>query len=147
MEPENIRFGGGAEGTLLHPFVALAMALAIILILCLPRKYVIAPLLMAIFAIPLGQVVVLGGMHFMMARILVLVGLVRLALSKKPSAEGLFAGGWNPIDRAFVLWAAIFMASFSLQWMETQALIKSVAGFIDAVGGYCLMRFPILFCD
>ena len=143
MEPENIRFGGGASGTLLHPLVALGMVLAIILILCLTRKYVIVPFLLALFSIPMGQVVVLAGVHFTMARILILVGLARLALSGKRSPGGTFPGGWNPIDRAFFLWAVLFLAIFSLQWMETQALIKSLGNFVDAMGAYVLLRFLI----
>jgi hypothetical protein len=60
MEPLNIRFGGGAAEMLLHPLVAAAMLVAIAVILLLPRKYVIVPLLLAAFSIPLGQVVVVG---------------------------------------------------------------------------------------
>jgi hypothetical protein len=140
MEPENIRFGGGATSTLLHPLVALGMALAIVLILCLPRKYVMTPLLLAIFTIPLGQVVVLGGAHFTMARILILAGLARLLISRGSSPRSVFAGGLNTIDRAFLLWAVFFLAIFSLQEMEIQALVKSLGNFLDAVGGYVLMR-------
>jgi len=143
MEPENIRFGGGAAGTLLHPLVAVWVALAIVLILCLPRKYVIAPLLMAIFTIPIGQVVVLGGAHFTMARILILTGLARMALSGWTSGGHVFAGGFNSIDRAFALCAVLLLTIFSVQWMETQALIRSLGNFLDAVGGYFLIRFLI----
>jgi hypothetical protein len=143
MEPENIRFGGGAAATLLHPLVALEMALAIVLILCLPRKYVMTPLLLAIFTIPLGQVVVLGGAHFTMARILIVAGLGRLLISRRSSPGGIFAGGLNTVDNAFLLWAVFFLAIFSLQWMETQALIKGLGNFLDAVGAYVVMRFLI----
>ena len=83
MEPQNLRFGGGATETLLHPLVAVEMVIAIILILCLPRKYAIAPLLFGVFTIPLGQVVVLAGIHFTVLRILILAGLVRRAASKQ----------------------------------------------------------------
>jgi hypothetical protein len=143
MQPENVLFGGGAASTLLHPLVALEMALAIVLILCLPRKYVMTPLLLAIFTIPLGQVVVLGGAHFTMARILIVTGLARLLISRWSSPRGILAGGLNTIDRAFLLWAVFFLAIFSLQWMETQALIKSLGNFLDAVGAYLVMRFLI----
>src|ERR1700693_2186835 len=95
MEPQNLRFGGGGQGTLLHPVVALGMVLAIVLILCLPRRFVIAPLLMAIFTIPLGQVVVLGGVHFLMARILILTGLARLAISGRRAEGGVLVGGFE----------------------------------------------------
>jgi hypothetical protein len=133
-------FGGGTAATLLHPVVALEIGLAILLILCLPRKYVIAPLLLAIFTIPLGQVLVLGGAHFTMARILVVAGALRLMISRRSFEGGVFAGGFNKIDCVFLLWAVCFWAAFSLQWLEVQAFVKSAANFVDAAGGYVVMR-------
>ena len=140
MEPENLRFGGGASDTLLHPLVAIALALAIILILYLPRKYVIIPLLLSIFLIPRGQVVVLAGVHFTVARILILTALGRWAASGRSSP---LAGGFSSIDRVFALWALCYLAVFSLQWMQSQALIKSLGDFLDAMGGYFALRFLI----
>jgi hypothetical protein len=143
MEPQNLRFGGGAAGTLLHPLVAVELALAIILILCLPRKYAIAPLLLTIFTVPLGQVVVLAGVHFTIARILIITGLVRLATSKRELPTGRFTDGFNSLDQAFILCALAQLIIFSVQWMEMQALIKSLGGFLDTVGGYFVLRFLI----
>ena len=89
---------------------------------------------------PIGQVIVLGGVHFTIARVLILAGLARLMISRGSLEGGTFAGGVNSIDRAFLLWATFFLVIFSLQWMETQAFIKSVADFIDAVGCYLVAR-------
>ena len=139
MEPTNIRFGGGASATLLHPLVAVAMALAIILILCLPRKYVMVPLLLTIFLTPAGQVVVLAGVHFYVARILILTALARWAVSGRSSP---LAGGFNSIDRFFALWALYTLVVTSLQWM-LQPLIKNLGDFLDAMGGYFVLRFLI----
>ena len=61
MEPQKIRFGGGSSVTMLHPVVAVAMVLAVVLILCLPRKYVIMPAFLALFFIPTDQVIVAWG--------------------------------------------------------------------------------------
>ena len=58
MGPENIRFGGGSPVTILHPLVAVAMVLAIILIFYLPRKYVMIPALLILFLTPKGQQIV-----------------------------------------------------------------------------------------
>jgi len=143
MEPENLRFGGGAADTLLHPLVAVGMVLAIILILCLPRKYAVAPLLLSIFTIPIAQVVVLAGIHFTVLRILILAGLVRWAVSRRPSTGGMFIGGFNSIDRVVALWTVLATIVFSLQWMQTQAVIKSLGNFLDALGGYLVLRFLI----
>ena len=83
MEPENIRFGGGTSVTLLHPLVAVALVLAIILILFLPRKFVMIPALLAIFLIPKGQQLVIAGLHFNLFRIIILAGLARWAVSSR----------------------------------------------------------------
>jgi hypothetical protein len=139
MEPQNLRFGGGATETLLHPLVAVWMLIAIILIFCLPRKYVATPLLLGAFTIPLGQVVVLGGMHFTVLRILILAGLVRMASSRL----SIFAGGFNSIDRLTTLWTVSALVVASLQWMEVAPFIKCLGDLLDALGGYYVVRFLI----
>jgi hypothetical protein len=139
MEPQNLRFGGGATATVLHPFVAVQMVIAIILLLCLPRKYAIVPLILATFTISLGQVVVVAGIHFTVLRILILAGLIRWAAYK----DAKFAGGFNTLDRLVTLWAFSSLIVISLQWMETQALIKSLGDFLDLLGGYYVARFLI----
>ncbi len=140
MEPENIRFGGGSPVTVLHPLVAVAMALAIVLILCLPRKYVIVPAFLAFFLIPKGQVIVAAGLHFNVYRIIILAGLARWAASRRSST---LAGGFNFMDRVVTLWAVSYLIIFSFQWMNTQALIKSTGDCLDALGGYFVVRFLI----
>ena len=138
MEPDALRFGGGTNATLLHPLVAVAILVAVALILFLSRRYIIAPLLLAIFFIPKGQVIVLGGAHFTAAKILFLAGLIRWAVSRKR-----LGGGFNSIDRVFVLWALCCPIVFTLQWMESQALIKSLGDLLDILGGYFVLRFAI----
>ena len=143
MEPEHIRFGGGASETVLHPLVLVALLVAITLIFVRPRKYAVVPFLLTALLVPFGQVVVLGGVHFSVYRILVLLGLVRLAMTKGASARGRLAGGFNSIDRVFTYWALLSLITFSLQWMEIQALIKSLGSLLDALGGYFVLRFLI----
>jgi hypothetical protein len=140
MEPENIRFGGGSAVTVLHPLVAVAMILAAVLILCFPRKYVIIPAFLALFLIPLGQVIVAAGIHFNVSRIIILTGLARWAVSRRSSP---LAGGFNSMDRMFTLWAVSYLIIYSLQWMNAQALIKTIGDFLDAMGGYFFIRFLI----
>jgi hypothetical protein len=142
MEPGNIRFGGGAADTMMHPLVAVLMILGVLLILFLPRRYVIAPLLFVIFTCPLGQVVVVAGLHFTVIRILIMAGLVRWAFSKKLPG-GVFTGGFTSIDRLMTLWAVMAFITFSLQWQETQATIKGAGDFLDLLGGYFVVRFLI----
>jgi hypothetical protein len=143
VEPTNIRFGGGASATILHPLVALALLITIVLIFALPRKYVLIPWLFTVFIVPFGQVVVLGGVHFTVYRIAVLFGLARLAKTKLSAPRNRVVGGFSAIDVAFTLCAFFSFVSFSIQWMELQAFIKSLGNLLDALGGYFVLRFLI----
>src|SRR5580704_6287053 len=108
MPPEHARaFGGGLTETSLNPFVLAAVILAAILILALPRKHAIVPLLCISFLIPLPNAVVVCSIHFFVSRIIILVGLIRVFTTKSSRRDHLLAGGFNPIDRAF-LWCMIF---------------------------------------
>jgi hypothetical protein len=143
MEPSGIRFGGGAAETLLNPLVAVWMLIAIALIFILPRHKVITPFLLAFFTIPLGQVILVGSLHFPVLRILILAGLVRMAISRVPSPDKKIPGGFNTLDLAVVFWAISGLVIVSLQWMQSQALVKFVGDFLDTMGGYLVVRFLI----
>ena len=143
MEPTHNRFGAGATATLLHPVVAVWMLIAIVLILTLPRKKAIVPFFLAIFTIPIGQVLLVGGVHFTMMRILILAGLLRATKSRTSSSERWFATGFTPIDQVVALWTVSVFIVINLQWMNAQMLIASLGNFLDALGGYLVLRFFI----
>jgi hypothetical protein len=143
VEPANIRFGGGAAETILNPLVAVWMLIAVVLILTLPRRSLITCFLVSCLCIPAAQVVVVGGVHFTVLRILIIAGLVRRAAEPRSSLGGKFPGGFNGVDRVVVLWTVSELIVTSLQWMDKQALIHSLGDFIDAVGGYLVLRFLI----
>jgi phosphate starvation-inducible membrane PsiE len=138
----HFRFGGGATGTLLHPLVAVGMLIAILLILTLPRSKAVTPFLLAYFTIPVGQVVVLGGLHFTVLQILILTVLARMAF-RGSSSQGKFAGGFNALDRVVVLWSLLELIALVVQWMDTQALIKGLGDLVVYLGGYLAARFLI----
>lgn len=142
MQPKDLIFGGGATETVLHPLVAVWMLIAILLMFILPRNKAIVPFLLAFFTIPLGQVVLVGGLHFPVLRILILAGLVRAAVGGR-SSESRFAGGFNRIDTVAVLWTISAFVIISLQWMALQPFIKFVGDFLDSFGGYVAVRFLI----
>ena len=141
MEPEHFRFGGGAAETMLTPVVALAMLIIIALIFILSRNKVITPFLLGCFTIPLGQVVVLGGLHFTVLRILIIAALIRRAISGETSSVGKFPGGFNGVDRMAILWAISLETVLSLQWMQMQEFIHNLGDFIDIFGGYLVVRY------
>jgi hypothetical protein len=144
VSPQNFYFGGGSGETVMHPAVALAMILTIILILVLPRKKAITPFLLCAFLIPLGQTLVLGGVHLFVLRIVVLFGCARMLVAKFSSQSNFLGGGFNRVDRVFVLWAVARATAFLILFSFPSAAIVNQAAFLlDALGGYFLLRFLI----
>jgi hypothetical protein len=147
MLTANFRFGGGASETQIHPLVVVFLLIVVLLILTLPREKVIAPFLLAFFTIPVGQVVVVGGLHFTALRILILAGLVRRASFLGASSEGKqgkYPRGFNAVDWVVVLWSVSALIAFCLEFREKQALINGLGNLLDTLGGYLVVRSLIL---
>jgi hypothetical protein len=133
-------FGGGPTETVLSPVVLVAMLIAILLILVLPRKYVVVPVLLIAFLVPIGQSVYAVGVHWLVLRIIVLVGLLRVVVMKFTSKKSPFACGFNTIDKAFLICVVAQAIATPLQYMDSQALINQLGVLIDFLGAYFLLR-------
>ena len=144
MQPEHFYFGGGESETVMHPAVAVAMILAIILVLVLPRQKAIVPFLLVTFLIPVGQTLVLGGIHLYVLRIVLLFACARMLFVKFSSRSSVFGGGFGTLDKLF-LWWAIFRASafLILFGFQKEALISQGAFILDAFGGFFFLRYLI----
>jgi hypothetical protein len=136
MNDQTIRFGGGA-GTSLTPIAILIGGVAILALLLLPRKYIVVPLLLTSFFIPLSQQLVLGGLHFMTFRILLIFAWVRL-LSSGPLGRSRFR--LNSIDKAVILWALSSTFTFILLWGEWGAVVDRLGFLYNVFGLYFLFR-------
>lgn len=143
MPPDHGRaFAGGATATTLSPIVLIAMVLAIVLILVLPRKYVIVPLFFILFLVPIGEQIVVGGVHLFVSRIVILAGLLRMLSTKMTSqGEAVLPTGLNSVDRAFV-WCTLCQAcAVTLSSFSGDAFVNQVGFILDYLGGYFLIRF------
>jgi hypothetical protein len=136
-------FGGGAAGTVMHPVVMVAMILAIILILVLPRKYAIAPFLCIVFLAPFGQQLNVGGLHFFVLRIVVLFGLLRMAIAKLMAQTEVISGRINKIDKVFFLWVVFRVSAITLRSLSMPALLNQGGFLLDAIGAYFVLRYLI----
>ncbi len=139
--PENLHFGGGASQSTMTPIVLAATLLAAILILVLPRKYAVAPILVVTFLTPFGQQILMGGFHLYVIRIVILSGTLRLLAVKVFTSKPLFAGGVNSLDRVFCLWAFVRGLAFIVRFRESGAVFNQMALWLDAFGVYFLMRY------
>jgi hypothetical protein len=136
--PEHLAFGGGAQESTIHPLIAVYLLLAMVLVVCLPRRMAIAPFLFVFFTIPIGQVVVLGPFHFTALRFLILAGLARRVFSRRLPSDRF---GW--IDWAVVLWSISAAVCACLEWKETGELVRQTGGLLDTLGGFLVVRYLI----
>src|SRR5258706_3020132 len=137
MPPENLRFGGGVSETVLHPIVLVAMLIAVALIFLLPRKQIIWPFLLSAFLIPLGQSILIGGLHFFVIRIIILIVAVRMLASRLTSSEGLFGDRFGTLDIVFLAWASCrALAGVLVFSFNSGALVYQGVFLLDAIGGF-----------
>jgi hypothetical protein len=119
------------------------MLIAILLILLLPRKYVLVPVLMTVFLTPLGQQINAGGLHFSVMRILILAGWIRMLISKFSSEDGIFGKRLDWLDLAFLFWAVCRASAVTLLFLQPAAAINQFGFLLDVVGGFFLLRYLI----
>jgi hypothetical protein len=139
--PENYKFGGGASGTLLHPLVLVALLLALILIFVLPRKYLIGPLVLMAFWVPMGQQLYIAGIHLFVLRLVILVSFIRALASRKGPDEPLLANGWNGVDTVSAIYMITVAVATCLTFNgDTGMLINQVGYVWDFLLGYLVVR-------
>jgi hypothetical protein len=138
----NITFGAGATESTMTPIGLAAMIVAIVLVFALPRKWVIVPLLLFTFLVPLGGQFYVGGLHFFAHRIVILCGCLRL-LSKSWSRRRVLAGGFSEIDKIFLAWALCRATAFVLLYHVGAAVANQLGFLWDTLGGYFLVRYLI----
>jgi len=140
MEEHTPKFGGGANETILHPAVLVLMLLALVSFFVLPRKYVIVPVLVSMFLIPLGQQFLVAGVHLFVCRILILAAFIRALVSKEPKQKSNYAGGWNSVDTAFTCYVVISAAATMVLYPDVGALVNQIGFLWDYLLGYLLIR-------
>ena len=136
------RFGGGGD-TYVHPVVAAAVLCAAGAMLLLPRKGVLTAFLAGALLIPMDQVLVVGGLHFQMLRILILFGWIRLLLLTAGQNLTFFRHGWNAIDKALVLMTVLGAIDLVLLWQSSAVFVNQLGTVYTAFGAYFLLRFLI----
>jgi hypothetical protein len=143
MEPNHFKFGGGLTQTMLHPVVLVAMVITIILVLLLPRKYAVVPLLFLVILTPHGQQIFVGGVHIFVFRMVILFTWIRMCGTKLSSSAKAITDHWTSIDTAFTCWAIVKALAFILLYWQVGAVINQLGFLWDAFGGYFLLRYLI----
>lgn len=126
-----------ADQDVLHPVGVTALIVGCLLVLILPRRYAVIPLLAMAAVIPSAQRIVVFDLDFTYLRVLLLCGMLRVLLR----GEGR-AFVWKPIDKVSVSWCVV---SFIVPLLRagTNGLETRCGYLYDAIGTYFLFRFLV----
>jgi len=111
------------------------VAIHVLLLLFLPRRWASFPLLMGACYMTFGQVIEVGPFHFTVIRILVGVGAIRVILRREWPA-----GKFCSIDWLIIAWAVWALCSSAFHLMPNDTLVNHLGLVYNALGIYMLIR-------
>jgi hypothetical protein len=138
--PHHFYIGGGPAATTVTPAAALALTAAIAGIFAFPPRYVIVPVLLVLMFVPMGNVVVIAGLHLPPTRIIALVGWMRILISRAMGRGASFRIDANSIDRAFTWNICCHAVAFILLWRSFAAVSNQFGYLLGEIPVYFLIR-------
>ena len=107
-----------------------------LLLLTLPRRLALLPIILTACYMTFGQQIVVGGLHFTMLRVLVLVGCARILI------RGEFHRlEWLRLDSMMIAWVLAGLVTYTALWGSSEALVNRLGLAYDALGLYFIFRF------
>lgn len=127
----------------MHPVVFLLTMIAFVMVLVLPRRYAIVPVVCAAFLLPIGAQLYLGGLHFFVVRVLAVAAVGRLLRDKFSLKQHWFPGGIATFDKVVFAWAICRGVAFIILQSELGAVINQVAFWLDTFALYTFFRYVL----
>jgi len=134
---------GAAGTTNIHPVMLMALGLAIILVLILPRKYVVLPLLLLSIVVPFGQIQMIGPFHFQLFRILLFFVWIRLIWQRYANEGPSSKIHINAADKTVIGYCVVYVIAFTFLWQDSQAFFDALGKLYNIGGFYFAFRFFI----
>src|SRR5574337_938418 len=106
-----------------------------LLLLVLPRRYALIPLLIGGCYMTLGQALVIGGLHFYLIRILIFFGIIRVFVR-----EEIFSIEVKSVDKILLTWLLISSFLYVLLGETSVAITERLGAVYDTLGVYLLAR-------
>lgn len=106
-----------------------------IFLLVLPRRYALIPLFISGCYMTLGQVLVIGPLHFTILRILLFVGWIRIILRKEITSIK-----YNNIDNIMIVWIVTGIIIFLIGREPGQHLTERLGAAYTDLGIYFIIR-------
>ncbi len=123
--------------TITGPTLLITLALAL-LTFFIPRRYLLIPYILGACFAPADQTLMVGELNFQVLRILVVVGMLRLALRGE-----IIAIRWNRFDKLILAWFVIESVIYVMQWMSLAAFISRCGRFVEWLCLYWVFRQTI----
>ncbi|MBN1129340.1 MAG: hypothetical protein JXA71_10155 [Chitinispirillaceae bacterium] len=122
------------------PTAMVFTSLLAILILSLPRKYAVIPVLIGASYLTIGQFLLIGPFHFYLLRLLISVAWLRIIIKKEH--EGFW---FNSIDKTVLLWGVIAIVTGTFQDTSKMVpgLVNSLGWCFNTLGVYFIFRITI----
>ncbi|HEY2934572.1 MAG TPA: hypothetical protein VGK99_22780 [Acidobacteriota bacterium] len=108
------------------------------LMLLLPRRLALVPIVVITCYMTLGQRVLVAGLDFTMIRIMIVFGWIRLIVRGEISAIRLGA-----IAKVVIWWVVSSILTYTLLWQTSEALINRLGLAFNALGLYFLFQLLI----
>jgi len=110
-----------------------------LLLLMLPRRHALIPLVLTTCYMTFGQQVVVMSLHFTMLRLVVLVGCIRIVVRGE-----LRMIRWQRMDSLLILWVITVVTAYTMLWQTSGALINRLGFAYDSLGLYFICRVLIV---
>jgi hypothetical protein len=119
--------------------IGLALILLLsILILVLPRRFAIVPMLIGAFYLTLGQQIVIASLNFTPIRVLLFFGWIRLFFRKE-----IKRGYLNKLDKILICWVVSSVFTYVGLRLTADALIYRLGFAYNTIGLYFMFRFLV----
>jgi hypothetical protein len=122
--------------TFINPVGLIFTLLMCLLILILPRRYALVPVIALVCYMTMGMRVMLVGMNFTMIRILLLFGWARLVIRRE-----LQPIKFNKLDWLIIVLAIVNLVAKTLLYQDYEAFKNGLGGAYDSIGFYLMFRF------
>jgi hypothetical protein len=123
--------GSDQSGSNVNPLALIFLVAMSVLILSSSRRRAVGAILATAAFIPLGQNIVIAGLHFYFLRVLILVGLTRLVM-RHETADFRLAG----MDKLFIGWVLIGLVCEIIRGASAEAF----GAVYDTIGVYFMIR-------
>jgi len=120
--------------TITGPTLLITIALAIMTFV-IPRRYLLLPYVIGACFAPADQTLMVGELNFQVLRILVVVGMLRLAVRGETIALR-----WNRFDKLILAWFVVGSMIYVAQWMSLAAIINRCGRLVEWLCLYWVFR-------